>query len=220
MAFEEDFVSLTPVNFFQFTAECKRLPVSEKASFPLLTRQNYPKYLLPDMSAYCSEESFAKIAMGWNEEGIECCVVIGVPFKRAFYPEVTKGDSIELFFDTRDVKTSGFNTRFCHHFFFFAEALEGRQAGELTHFRSEDAHPLCDSAALKVKSETTAAKQTINLFIPAHCLHGYEPEQFTGLGFSYRINRTAGYPQHFSVVSEDYQIDEQPSLWSSLRLVQ
>jgi hypothetical protein len=167
----------------------------------------------------CGEESFAVIAMGWNAEGIECLITIESPFVKAFFPDITRGDSVELFFDTRDVKTSGFNTRFCHHFFFLAEPVEGRQAGELTRFRTEDTHVLCDPAALKVQAKTKSRTQTLHIFIPAQCLHGYDPEQFSRLGFSYRVNRAEGFAQHFTVLSEDYQIEEQPSLWSSLRLV-
>ena len=91
--------------------------------------------------------------------------------------------------------------------------------GELTRFRTEDAHVLCDPMALKVQAKSKGSTQVVNLFIPLQCLHGYDPEQFARLGFSYRINRAEGFPQHFSVTTEDYQIEEQPSLWSSLRLV-
>lgn len=60
---------------------------------------------------------------------------------------------------------------------------------------------------------------TLNIFIPNHCLYGYDPAQFGRLGFTYRVNQSEGFAQHFSVVSEDYQIDQQPSLWGTLRLV-
>jgi hypothetical protein len=64
---DEDFVPITPVNFFQVQADC--LYVSK--SFPFLTGQNFAKYLLPDLSAMCSEGSFAQMAMRWSEEGLE-----------------------------------------------------------------------------------------------------------------------------------------------------
>jgi hypothetical protein len=121
--------------------------------------------------------------------------------------------------DTRDVKTAGFNTRFCHHFFFLSEPVEGLVAGEITRFRTEDTHELCDPQDLKVISSRKKNSYTMNLFIPGSCLYGYDPDQFNRLGFTYRLNRAHGFPQHFSVVSEDYQIEQQPSLWSSLRLI-
>lgn len=59
----------------------------------------------------------------------------------------------------------------------------------------------------------------MKIFIPSQCLYGYDPKQFDRLGFTYRINRAGGQPQHFSVISQEYQIDQQPSLWGSIKLV-
>lgn len=218
MTFSEEFIPLTPVNFFQISADCPYLSRSKDQKFPNITKVQAQKMLLPDTSELCSEESFAEVSLGWNEEGLEFFIRVNRPFKRAFYPEVERGDSVELFIDTRDVKTSGFNTRFCHHFFFLAEGVEGHFAGEITKFRTEDVHPLCDSSELKVKSLVQSSGYVLNIFIPSHCLNGYDPEQFNRLGFSYRINQADGFPQHFTVVSEDFPIEQQPSLWGSLKL--
>jgi hypothetical protein len=130
-----------------------------------------------------------------------------------------QGDSLELFFDTRDMKTTGFNTRFCHHFYFLAAEVEGHIAGEMTKFRTEDTHELCDPAELKVIPLLKKTGYTLQIFIPAHCLFGYDPDQFDRLGFAYRVNRAQGPAQHFCVVSEDYQIEQHASLWSSLKLI-
>jgi hypothetical protein len=216
----QEFVPITPINFFQISADCMHAAHGKEKAFPFLTKQNFQKYLLPDTSGLCSEESFAQVAVAWHEDGLEAFVNIDYPFKRAFYPEVDRGDSVELFIDTRDVKTSGFNTRFCHHFFFLAEGVEGHIAGEITRFRTEDTHPLCDPTDLKVKSLCQHSSYCLHIFIPSHCLYGYDPEQFNRLGFTYRINRSEGFSQHFSVVTDDYQIEQQPSLWGSLRLIQ
>lgn len=218
MTFDEEFLPISPVNFFQISADCHYLPKKGKDAFPLINPKNYSHYLLPDTSSLCSESSFASVALGWNEGGIEAFIQVQRPFKEACYPEPERGDSVELFIDTRDVKTAIFNTRFCHHFFFLPEALEGVLAGEITRFRTEDVHELCDSKELKVKSDIQKKNYSLNILIPAHCLHGYDPGQFDRLGFTYRINQSGGDPQHFSVVTEDYAIEQQPSLWSSLNL--
>jgi len=215
MTFSDEFAPLTPINFFQISADCLSLP---KSDFPYFTKQNYRKHLLPDMAAYCSEASFAEVAVGWRVDGIEIYARMDYPFRHVFYPQVDQGDSVEVFIDTRDVKTAGFNTKFCHHFFFLAEGVDGHFAGEITRFRTEDVHPLCDPKDLKVKSVCQSTSHSMNIFIPTQCLFGYDPEQFKRLGFSYRINRAQGFPQHFSVTSDDYQIDQQPSLWASLQL--
>lgn len=216
--FEETPITLSPVNFFQISADCHYLPPTKK-TFPTLSTQNYQKYLLPNTSALCSQDYFADISLGWNQEGIEAFVNIKREYQQSYYPEVTAGDSLELFFDTRDVKTSGNNTRFCHHFFFLPESVEGHFAGEITRFRTEDTHELCDPNDLKVQALLKDNSYQLHVFIPKQCLVGYDPDQFDRLGFTYRINRAVGDPQHFSVTSDDYQLEQQPSLWSTLRLV-
>ena len=216
----EELAPLTPVNFFQIQVDCHYLDGGKADRvFPCLDKRNSYRYLLPDTSGLCSEEAFAAVALGWHEDGVECFVNVDAPVKQVRYPDVELGDSVELFIDTRDVKTSGFNTRFCHHFFFLPEAVEGHHAGEKTHFRTEDTHPLCDSSELKLKSLVHKQGYFLNIFIPTHCFYGYDPVQFNRLGFTYRINRAAGFPQHFSVVTDDFAIDQQPSLWASLKLV-
>lgn len=203
--------ALSPINFFQLRVDCHYSSDGNSLSSQ--------KYLLPNTSKLCGDEYFAKVALGWNENGLACSVDVSHPFHQSYYPDVMRGDSVELMVDTRDVKTSGYNTRFCHHFFFLPEPIEGIQAGELTRFRTEDKHELCDPNDLIVKSNISSKNYSMKIFIPSHCLVGYDPEQFDRLGFTYRINRSHGHPQHFSVTTEDFQVEQQPSLWSSLKLI-
>ncbi len=214
---EDSFVPLSPINFFKIEGEC---PHTKGHSLPDLTTKEGRSYLLQNTAALCSEESFADVAMGWNNEGLAFTIYVHSPFQSAYYPDLTEGDSVELFIDTRDIKTSGFNTRFCHHFFFLAEPMSGHQAGEITRFRTEDAHAHCDPHDLVVKAHMKSTAYILNIFIPSQCLHGYDPTQFDRIGFTYRINRPDGDPQHFSAVTTEYQIEEQPSLWSSIKLIQ
>jgi hypothetical protein len=214
----EGTVAFTPVNFFQLSSDCRQLA---KRGIPFaLTSKNFKRYTLPDTSALLDEYPFAAVAMGWHREGLEFYIAVDQPYQESFFPHLERGDSIELCIDTRNVKTSGYNTRFCHHFFCLPEQVDGRQAGELTRFRTEDTHPLCDGAELQVAFQRHKEGYHLQIFIPANCLHGYDPDQYRGLGFTYRINRAKGASQHFSVSSTDFQFEQQPSLWSSLQLIQ
>lgn len=216
---DQKFFALSPVSFFQISADCHCLGSRQKEGFSLLNSSKHAKYLLPDTSFLCHQNNFANVSMGWNKEGLELLVAAKQPFLRANHPEISRGDGVELFFDTRDVKTSGYNTRFCHHFFFLPEAVEGVLAGEITRFRTEDRHEWCDARELKVTCTRKSNSYLLQIFIPSQCLYGYDPDQFDRLGFTYRINRADGDSQHFSVTSDDYQLEQQPSLWSSLKLV-
>ena len=221
---EPDFIKqgpgLSPVSFFQLSADCMRLPSHLEKPFPALTAKNRAKYQLPNTSALCLEETFAELSMGWHQQGIELLITCQIPFQKAFYPNLTEGDSVELFFDTRDVKTTGFNTRFCHHFFFLPTKVDEHLAGEMTHFRTEDSHLLSDPNELKIRSTFKANSYSMAIFVSNQALHGYDPDQFNRLGFTYRINRASGNPQHFSALSREYQIEQQPSLWASLKLIE
>ncbi len=208
----EEFPGLAPVNFFKTSASLYHV-INKKDL-------DNKRFRLPNVSALCGgEESFATVSLGWSLEGVFAHVVVDQPYHRSFYPDVTKGDSVEFFIDTRDIKTSGYNTRFCHHFYFLPEAFEGHHAGEVTRFRTEETHQHCEPNLLKVSIRLRKDHYAMEIFIPSECLYGYDPDQFDRLGFSYRVNRPDGPPQHFSAASDEYKVQEQPSLWSSLRLV-
>lgn len=215
--FEENSIRLSPVHFFTVSCDCRRLDSPRIKDSPY-SFPDHKKYSLPDASSLCVEDRFALVFIGWCDEGLGFDVRVLRPFQHASYPDIERGDSIELFIDTRDLKSAGFNTRFCHHFFFLPESVSGYISGEITRFRTEDTHPLCESKFLYSTTEMGSKQYAMKIFIPSKCLHGYDPRQFDRLGFTYRINRCGGKPQHFSV-TKDYSIDQQPSLWSSLRLI-
>lgn len=211
----EEIVPLNPVHFFAFSADCHYY--KGKKDDPLTT-----SYFLPDLMSFHGEKAFASLALGWSEKGIYATIRSSIPLKQTRFPDFQSGDAVELFIDTRDVKTSGYNTRFCHHFFFLPEAVdvegENVQAGEITRFRTEDAHELCDASKLFVTCEKDKKGYLLSLFIPAECLNGYDPSQFDRLGFTYRIYRSSGSPQFFSASSEDFTFEQHPSLWASIKL--
>ena len=207
-----DYISpLQPIDFFNLSLDVHRVDDLNK---PLKK-----KHLLPDLSDLLPEDLFAKVFMGWHEKGLQFEVMVEKPFVESFFPEFKKGDSIELFIDTRDLKSAGFLTRFCHHFVILPRETESVLAKELTHFRTDDRHELCDPKLIKVDAEFKARKYSVKIFIPAECLHGYDLTTFKRLGFTYRINRAGGDPQHFAVSSEYLAIEKQPSLWSSIEVV-
>jgi len=196
---------ILPIDFF--SPQVDLLP-SEKGTLK-------KKHTLPDFSNLLAEDRFADVAMGWEKKGLLFSISVHQPFADAFYPDFHKGDSIELFLDTRDLKTAGFLTRFCHHFVILPKPVEGILAQEITAFRTDDRHELCDPTLIEVKGEFGKRSYTLRIFIPAECLHGFDPSSFDRLGFSYRINRVGGDPQHFALSSDYFSIEKEPSLWSS-----
>lgn len=209
----DELVPLDPVHFFAFQID----------GYYSKNGKLEKKHLLPTLSSFHDGRPFAEVFMGWNEKGIFFQISIQGRFDEPDFPNFSAADSVELFFDTRDVKTTGYTTRFCHHFFFLPEAMhtngESIQAGEITRFRTDDVHKLCDASLLQLKVSQGNKEKVMNIFIPSECLHGYDPSQFDRLGFTYRMNRITGMKQYFSASDADFSIEGQPSLWASFRFV-
>jgi hypothetical protein len=205
--------ALAPLEFFALEGDLcySKSPPSSK-----LMRRSF---LLPDTSIWLGEERFVDIAVAWNEGGIFIDAFVEKPFEEALYPRFSEGDAIELFFDTRDLKTAGFATRFCHQFVFLPQPVQGIQAQEITHFRAEDSHPLCDAAELQVDAEIGAKTYQLQIFIPALCLHGFDPFSFDRIGFTYRIHRFKGSPQNFALSSQHFSLEQHPRLWASFKFI-
>lgn len=209
MSLFEDLPALSPVQFFSVSCAVHH---SRK---PLKPNKHF---LLPSMVDLLNEEIFAEVYATWNEDGLAFFFAVHAPFQNVKEEDFRQGDSVELFIDTRDLKTKGVISRFCHHFLFFPVELQNFYGREITRFRNEDVHPLCHPEDLPVQADLFDDAYHLSIEIPAHCLHGYDPQTFPRLGFTYRINRTQAPPQHFAVSSEEYVIENHPATWGTLKL--
>ncbi len=203
---------IEPVHFFRLNVDLKQ---GKKASPKLLSKG----YLLPDTSDLTAEEPFGEVGVAWHQEGLHIHLHAAKKFEEASYPKYTEGDALELFIDTRDLKEAGFPTRFCHHFLILPQEVQGIRALELTRFRTEDSHPLCDPGKIEVSFHAGSRDYFLDIFLPAEILHGYDPLSFDRLGLTYTLHRYKGPPQNFSVCSNYVTIAQNPSLWASCRLV-
>lgn len=201
MTIFEEMPALSPVQFFKLSWDCPYLKGSLKSS---------SDFRLPSVEDFCAEESFANLYMGWNEQKIALIADVR---------DRTEEDSVEIFFDTRDLKNRSQVSKFCHHFIFTPDRVDGLHGREATRFYNDDLHRLCDPEDLKISVDSSANSYTLKIEIPAHCLYGYDPAQFSRIGFTYRINRARAPSQHFAATSEEYTIEQQPSLWATLKLM-
>ncbi len=210
MSFFDDIPSLSPVQFFGVTADCLSISKKLKAE---------KDHLLPLTSEMLSEESFADVYAGWNKEKICLLFDIFSPFEKISEDDFRKGDSVEVFIDTRDMKTKASVSKFCHHFVFFPALSQNFYGREITRFRSDDMHPLCHPEDLQVNVKLKSDGYQMNIEIPGDCLCGFDPLNFSKIGFTYKINRASGPSQHFAVSSEEYSIEQHPATWGSLKLI-
>lgn len=208
----EDLPSLCPVQFFGMTADCQFQAAgvfkADKA------------YLLPSADDLLDEESFADVYVAWNFDKLRFLIDVRVPFQQIGDGDTRLGDSIELFIDTRDLKSKGTISKFCHHFIFYPAAVQGFYGREATRFRNEDVHRLCHPEDLTVTPKIKSSSYSLAIDIPAHCLTGFDPMSFPRIGFTYRINRTGAPAQHFAVSSNEYVIEQHPATWGTLKLIE
>ncbi len=210
MSLFEDMPSLSPVQFFGLTADCQFLRGALKPE---------KGHLLPSTNDLLDEESFADVYCAWNFEKLCFYFAVHRPFQKVGEADFRKGDSIEIFIDTRDLKTKGVVTRFCHHFVLFPVETQHFLGREITRFRNEDTHRLCHPEDLQATADLDNDSYRLSIEIPAHCLHGYDPLSFSRIGFTYRINRFEAPPQHFAVSSQEYNIEQHPATWGTLKLL-
>jgi hypothetical protein len=181
--------------------------------------RNTPKKIcLPDTSSLLLEESFAKVTLSWHKSGFSVAVAVKKGIDEVHFPDVTKGDGVELFINTHEVKGVHSVTRFCHYFIFLPKEVEGAQGHEVTRFHSGESHELADSSLFTVRVEAKKGSYSMEIEIPKEALHGYDPDECNRLGFTYRINRYGGAPQHFAVSSRFFAIEKHPQLWGTLFL--
>lgn len=203
-----DVPELAPLHFFRLFVEIKYGSKVGRKGFSL-----------PLTSDLLAEEAFANVSAAWHESGITLQVEVDKKFEEAIYPKFQEGDAIEIFFDTRDMKEAGFPTKFCHHFLILPQPVQEVQALEITRFRSDDSHELCDPEKIEVRTEILPRRYVTTIFFPAEILHGYDPASFDRLGITYTIHRPKRESQHFAVSSTYVAIGSHPSLWATAKLV-
>ncbi|HSX37246.1 MAG TPA: hypothetical protein VLE95_00260 [Chlamydiales bacterium] len=210
MSLFEDLPALSPVQFFGLSADCNYSTQHLKPN---------KMFLLPSTEDLLCEEAFADVYTSWNVDKLCFYISVEVPFQNIGDGDFRKGDSVELFIDTRDLKTKGIVSRFCHHFVFFPVMVQNFLGREVTRFRGEDIHRLCHPEDLQVTADIYGRSYSLSIEIPSACLHSYDPLSFPRLGFTYQINRTEGAPQHFAVSSKEYVIEQHPATWGTLKLI-
>lgn len=197
----KDMSAIAPVHFFSF-------------ELPLKKRKTLQE--LPVLTDLTGEKAFAKVSIRYDTDGIELNVDVSIPVKDVHYPHVERGDAVEIFIDTRCVKTNKTFTPFCHHFTFLPELIDDIQGVERTKFRGNETRPLADSELLHPTVSYTKSGYEMDIHLPKEVLYGYHLEKKTKIGFAYRIYRAGGSPQHFGM--PEAGIEKDPSLWPTLIL--
>lgn len=133
--------------------------------------------------------------MGWNEEALFFAFHLTAPPPYTpIFPKYHTGDAIELFIDTRPVRSLRLLHRHCHHFLLFVEALDGVISREITEFRTEESRSLAennsifvDQIELNTKKKRAGLQSLVFIHVPREALFQGELEENRKLGFAYTI---------------------------------
>jgi hypothetical protein len=172
---------------------------------------------------FAEGKHFAEVRLGWNELGL------GLQVKVRGKAEAPQGDvarprdsdGVTFWVDTRDARTSHRASRYCHQFHFLA-AGGGPEHDEPTFVQTrmnralQDA-PIAMAGSVLIRRALAKQGYRLDIFVPASCLMGFDPEQNPRLGFYYCV-RDQELGEQVLGVGPEFPFWEDPSLWSVVLL--
>ena len=212
--------TLIPPRFlFRFAAPCRyRAKLGVAGGLKLSA-----KYQLPALAELDGKKSFAEVRAAWNDEGLAFSVHVSGKKKPVtcdrHRPE--HSDGLALWFDTRDTKNVHRASRFCHQFLLlpFADGPKNNRPIALqSHInRARDNAPLAAPGLIHLRSEREKTGYTLDVFVEAAALSGFDPQEHPRLGFTYAVQDQERGLQTFACGPE-FPFNHDPSLWGTLEL--
>ena len=221
---EEDRLVASPF-LFRFAIPCLRHDSGwSKKGIQLTEKFTLPCFGLLDKTNPKSVQAWAEIRAAWNPAGIILNArVTGKrqpPWCRA--SRIEESDGIAVWINTRNTSQIHRASRFCHEFCFLPSGagtkLNEPVAKQLAIQRAKENVAIHESSPPLIRSERRVDGYLLEAFIPADTLTGYNPDEHNQIGFHYVVNdREMG--QHVITVGQPFPCDSDPSLWSTLELI-
>ena len=213
-------VGIPPRAFFAYTAPCRRRVSPPRIDGNLKDWDE--SYLLPDLMGVDGLSAFAQVYLAWDESGLY--VAVHVPHKTRYRLDPRnheRGDSLEVFVDTRDVKDVRRGHRYCHRFYFLpgGSGSDGKQPiGRQTSIdRAREQAPPCPEESIRVGLRRLKKSYALEVKLPAAGLNGFQPGEFDRLGFTYLLHDSEHGTQSWSG-GPDLPIATDPSTWGTVAL--
>ncbi len=212
--------------FFQFSLPCLRHEQAWTAKgIQLDERYRLPSFAALDADPSSPPQDWANLRMAWSADGLIFNLRVRdkqqPPWCRA--SRLEDSDGLAVWIDTRNTPGIHRANRFCHHFVFlptgggakFTDPLAVQRAID----RAKENAPLAADGALKIHAEKRVDGYVLEAFIPAAALAGFDPDEHAELGFTFAVNdRELG--QYTLTVGGEFPYQSDPSLWSTLELVE
>ena len=183
-----------------------------------------PECMLPHVAGLDGDVPFGEIRIAWNPEGLAIsAAVTGKKRKlRCAADQPAESDGLQIWIDTRNTQSIHRASRFCHYLCLLPEG--GGRAGRdpfaafLPIARAREEARLPDARSIRLVRESEKGGYLLEAWIAAESLHGFDPESSPRLGFYYQIH-DAELGDQFLTVGFDFPFTYDPSLWSTLELV-
>lgn len=179
---------------------------------------------LPDADGLKGEWSWAEVRTAWNPRGLALAVAVrdkpaAIPVGE---PNPDFADGLDIWIDTRDTRDIHRASRHCHHFSVrLSRAKRGAEPTATVRqhkiARALGDPPTADPALMSTRVATAGPDWTLEWFIPAACLNGFDPETNRRLGFYLSVIDPLRGTKYLGV-GREFPIGEDPSLWAVLEL--
>jgi hypothetical protein len=216
--------ALLPQAFwFRIAASCPRLEEMPRPDDRQTLLDLPESCALPDWSELEGRASWADVRLAWNPRGLGIAVRAQGVSELQLAPDRPEGFAdVQLWIDTRDTRDISRATRFCHR---FTASLRLRMPGRKLDVevvqrpiaRAVADPPMSRPGLIESRADLARAGWSLEVFLPAQALHGFDPETNRRLGFAYQVSDHAREDQ-FLGVGRDFPIGENPSLWATLEL--
>jgi hypothetical protein len=179
-------------------------------------------FALPDFGALDKVSPIGQLRLAWNERGLG--ISIEVEGKRrpprcdARAPE--SSDGLTVFIDTRDTQNIHRASKYCQQYGLFPcrVAADDPWAVQMPILRAREEAPRANLDEIGLWSAVTKTGYSLESWLPASVMFGYDPEAQPRLGFYFAL-RDAELGEQFLSVGADFPFSIDPSLWSTLELV-
>lgn len=174
--------------------------------------------LLPKLGALDDAREFADVWACWHETGLSvACRVAGKKRQVRCDPKsFWTSDHLRLCTDMRDARAVKRATRFCQQFHLLPSGggRGGKDAvagvGKIK--RAKEDAPLVDATRIDIAAKVTKTGYSMEAFIPAQSLAGFDPEQHGRIGLYYIVEDTE-LGQQYPTVGDDLYWYIDPSTW-------
>lgn len=211
---------LAPTFLYRFAVPCQYVADLDKR-MPLALPDSC---VLPTLSMLEDKPRLADVRMAWSEAGLGVSVRVQGKKQPPWCRDsrIEDSDGLQVWIDTRNTQNIHRAGRFCHRFAFMpiggGRKLDEPVAALLAINRAKESPREIEPRQIIVSSQRRVDGYTLDAFLPADILTGYNPSDQPQLGFTYALTDRELGTQTFTIGPE-FPIDEDPSLWGTLDLV-